>query len=110
MLEIARELAGRIDREPGMRAVLIRDGDYYIAHRERIRRARAAKADMFLSIHADALRDRDVAGASVYVLSERGATDGGCRTARLSPEVSPLPAPQEPSPRWRRSTASRRPI
>lgn len=79
VLEIARELAGRIDREPGMRAVLIRDGDYYIAHRERIRRARAAKADMFLSIHADALRDRDVAGASVYVLSERGATDEAAR-------------------------------
>lgn len=79
VLEIARELADRIGREPGMRAVLIRDGDYYIAHRERIRRARAAKADMFLSIHADALRDRDVAGASVYVLSERGATDEAAR-------------------------------
>ncbi len=79
VLEIARELAERINREPGMRAVLIRDGDYYIAHRERIRRARAAKADMFLSIHADALRDRDVSGASVYVLSERGATDEAAR-------------------------------
>lgn len=79
VLEIARELADRINREPGMRAVLIRDGDYYIAHRERIRRARAAKADMFLSVHADALRDRDVAGASVYVLSERGATDEAAR-------------------------------
>ncbi|MGE0582300.1 MAG: N-acetylmuramoyl-L-alanine amidase [Steroidobacteraceae bacterium] len=79
VLEIARELAERIDREPGMRAVLIRDGDYYIAHRERIRRARAAKADMFLSIHADAIRDRDVSGASVYVLSERGATDEAAR-------------------------------
>ncbi|MGD9597712.1 MAG: N-acetylmuramoyl-L-alanine amidase [Steroidobacteraceae bacterium] len=79
VLDIARSLAAQIDREPGMRAVLIRDGDYYIAHRERIRRARAAKADMFLSIHADALRDRHVAGASVYVLSERGATDEAAR-------------------------------
>jgi len=79
VLEIARELAKRIDQERGMRAVLIRDGDYYIAHRERIRRARNAKADMFLSIHADALRDRGVAGASVYVLSERGATDEAAR-------------------------------
>jgi N-acetylmuramoyl-L-alanine amidase len=79
VLEIARELARRIDQEPGMRAVLIRDGDYYIAHRERIRRARNAKADIFLSIHADALRDRGVAGASVYVLSERGATDEAAR-------------------------------
>lgn len=79
VLEIARELAARIDRVPGMRSVLIRDGDYYIAHRERIRRARAARADMFVSIHADALRDRDVSGASVYVLSERGATDEAAR-------------------------------
>lgn len=79
VLEIARELAKRIDDAPGMRAVLIRDGDYYIAHRERIRRARKAKADMFLSVHADALRDRKVAGASVYVLSERGATDEAAR-------------------------------
>lgn len=79
VLEIARELAARINREPGMRAVLTRDGDYYIAHRERIRRARAAKADMFVSVHADALRDRAVSGASVYVLSERGATDEAAR-------------------------------
>lgn len=79
VLKIARELAERINREPGMRAVLTRDGDYYIAHRERIRRARAAKADMFVSIHADALRDRVVSGASVYVLSERGATDEAAR-------------------------------
>jgi N-acetylmuramoyl-L-alanine amidase len=79
VLEIAKAVAARINKEPGMRAVLTRDGDYYIAHRERIRRARAAKADMFVSIHADSIRNPDVSGASVYVLSERGATDEAAR-------------------------------
>jgi N-acetylmuramoyl-L-alanine amidase len=73
-LAIARALAARIDRESGMRAVLIRDGDYFVALPNRIARARAAHADMFVSIHADAVRDREVSGASVYILSERGAS------------------------------------
>ncbi len=74
-LAIARRLKERIDREPGMRAVLTRDGDYFIALRERINRARKQQADMFVSVHADAVRDRSVAGSSVYVLSARGATN-----------------------------------
>jgi N-acetylmuramoyl-L-alanine amidase len=73
-LAIARALAARIDSEPGMRAVLTRDGDYFVDLVERRQRARAAHADMFVSIHADALRDREVSGASVYILSERGAS------------------------------------
>jgi N-acetylmuramoyl-L-alanine amidase len=73
-LAIARSLADRIDREPGMHAVLTRNGDYFVALPNRIARARAAHADMFVSIHADAVRDRDVTGASVYILSERGAS------------------------------------
>jgi N-acetylmuramoyl-L-alanine amidase len=73
-LAIARALAARINREPGMRAVLTRDGDYFVDLLERRERASAAHADMFVSIHADAIRDRSVAGASVYVLSERGAS------------------------------------
>jgi N-acetylmuramoyl-L-alanine amidase len=73
-LEIARRLKERIDREPGMRAVLTRDGDYFLALRERINRARKHQADMFVSIHADAVRDRSVTGSSVYVLSPRGAS------------------------------------
>ncbi|HUN25902.1 MAG TPA: N-acetylmuramoyl-L-alanine amidase [Steroidobacteraceae bacterium] len=79
VLAIARALAGRIDAEPGMRAVLTRDRDEFLPLRERIRRARAAHADLFVSIHADSVRDRDVAGSSVYVLSERGATDEAAR-------------------------------
>ncbi len=74
-LAIARRLKERIDREPGMRAVLTREGDYYLAHRLRIKRARERQADMFISIHADAYTDRSVAGSSVYTLSARGASD-----------------------------------
>jgi len=79
-LAIARALAARIDREPGMRAVLTRDGDYFVELRTRMDRAHAAHADMFVSIHADAVRDRGVSGASVYILSERGASSEAART------------------------------
>jgi N-acetylmuramoyl-L-alanine amidase len=78
-LAIARELKERIDREPGMRAVLTRDGDYFVQLRDRIMRARKQQADMFISVHADAYHDRSVAGSSVYVLSARGASDESAR-------------------------------
>jgi N-acetylmuramoyl-L-alanine amidase len=105
-LAIARALAARINREPGMRAVLTRDGDYFVDLIERRQRAKAAHADMFVSIHADAIRDRDVSGASVYVLSERGASSqaakilaeeqnaadlkGGISLARQKPDLRPV--------------------
>jgi N-acetylmuramoyl-L-alanine amidase len=78
-LAIARRLKGRIDREPGMRAVLTRDRDQFVELRERIVRARKQQADMFISVHADSVRDRAVAGSSVYVLSARGASDESAR-------------------------------
>jgi N-acetylmuramoyl-L-alanine amidase len=78
-LAIARRLKERIDREPGMRAVLTRDTDTFVEHRERIARARRKQADMFISVHADSYRDRSVAGSSVYVLSARGASDESTR-------------------------------
>jgi N-acetylmuramoyl-L-alanine amidase len=78
-LAIARRLAKAIDAEEGMRAVLIRDGDYFISLRGRIRKAREAGADMFISVHADSVLDRNVSGASVYVLSLRGASDEASR-------------------------------
>jgi N-acetylmuramoyl-L-alanine amidase len=78
-LEIARRLKARIDREPGMRAVLTRDNDTFVELRERIARARRQQADMFVSVHADSYRDRSVAGSSVYVLSARGASDESTR-------------------------------
>jgi N-acetylmuramoyl-L-alanine amidase len=78
-LAIARALAARIDAEPGMKATLIRNGDYFVVLRDRMVRARAAKADLFISIHADSIRDRSITGASVYVLSERGASSEAAR-------------------------------
>ncbi len=78
-LAIARALAQRINAEPGMRAVLMRDRDEFLELRERIRRAHGAHADMFISVHADAIRDRSVSGASVYVLSVHGASSEAAR-------------------------------
>jgi N-acetylmuramoyl-L-alanine amidase len=78
-LAIARRLARAIDAEPGMRAVLIRDGDYFVTLRGRIQKARKHGADMFVSVHADSVLDRGVSGSSVYVLSLRGASDEASR-------------------------------
>ncbi|HEY4214289.1 MAG TPA: N-acetylmuramoyl-L-alanine amidase [Steroidobacteraceae bacterium] len=78
-LAIARALAERINGEAGMRAVLTRNKDEFIVLRDRIGRARIAKADMFISVHADSIVDRTVSGASVYVLSEKGATNEAAR-------------------------------
>jgi N-acetylmuramoyl-L-alanine amidase len=79
VLDISRELAARINREPGMRAILTRDGDYFLTLRQRIKRARDAGAQLFVSVHADSVRDRTVSGSSVYVLSLKGATDEQAR-------------------------------
>jgi N-acetylmuramoyl-L-alanine amidase len=78
-LQIARQLKAVIDREPGMRAELTRDGDYFLPHRERMQRAHRKQADMFISIHADSVADRSVRGSSVYTLSARGASDESAR-------------------------------
>ncbi len=78
-LDIARRLAKLVNAQPGMKAVLIRDGDYYIGLRERAIKAREHDADLFVSIHADAFRKRSAKGASVYVLSRRGASSEHAR-------------------------------
>jgi N-acetylmuramoyl-L-alanine amidase len=78
-LAIARALEQRVDAEPGMKAVLTRDGDYFVPLRDRMRRARAHQADLFVSIHADSIRDRSVDGSSVYILSQHGATTEAAR-------------------------------
>lgn len=78
-LAIARALATRIDAEPGMRAVLTRNRDEFLTLRERIERAHAAHADMFVSVHADSILDRSVSGASVYILSVHGASSEAAR-------------------------------
>lgn len=79
VLAIARRLASLVNNERGMRAVLIRDGDHFISLRQRMQKARRHKADLFISLHADAFRDHRVQGSSVYVLSERGASSEAAR-------------------------------
>ena len=64
-LAVSRKLAARINAERGMKAILIRDGDYYVAHRKRTAIARENDADLFVSIHADAVDDRRANGATV---------------------------------------------
>ena len=73
-LKIARNLANLINKEYGMKAVLIREGDYFLSLRKRIGKAREHKADLFISIHADSFKDPRVKGSSVFILSNRGAS------------------------------------
>ena len=79
VLRISERLKSMIDREPGMRAVLTRKGDYYVGLRRRMEIARAHGADLFVSIHADAFRDKRVRGSSVYILSHTGASSEAAR-------------------------------
>lgn len=73
-LAIARKLKTMVDAEPNMRAVLTRDGDYFIPLAMRVEKARRVKADLFVSVHADAFMLPHARGASVFALSDRGAT------------------------------------
>jgi N-acetylmuramoyl-L-alanine amidase len=73
-LAVARELKILVDKQPGMSAVLTRDSDYFIQLKDRYQKARVAKADLFVSIHADAYASGDARGSSVWMLSGRGAT------------------------------------
>ncbi len=79
VLSIAKKLAVLINRQPNMEAYLVRSGDYYIGLRKRMEKARKAKADLFVSIHADAFKDQRARGSSVYVLSNRGASSEAAR-------------------------------
>jgi N-acetylmuramoyl-L-alanine amidase len=79
VLKVARHLRDRIDAEPRMRAYLTRDGDYYVSLQDRVSRARRVRADLFVSIHADAFVNPDARGASVFTLSERGASSTAAR-------------------------------
>ncbi|HEY3858767.1 MAG TPA: N-acetylmuramoyl-L-alanine amidase, partial [Gammaproteobacteria bacterium] len=102
-LAIAKKLAALVDRQPGMKAVLTRDSDVFVELKQRFEKARDNNADLFVSIHCDAARDKSAYGATVYVLSEHGATTehakflereendsdlvGGVSLANLSPQV-----------------------
>ncbi len=87
---IAKRLEGMVNSQPGMKAVMIRKGDYFVKLRERVRIARAAKADLFVSIHADAFDDPSANGASVYTLSHKGASSEAARFLADSENASDL--------------------
>ena len=74
VLGIAKELESLIQNEPGFEPLLTRSGDYYISLRARTKKARKANADLFISIHADAFKNSKAKGASVWILSSRGAS------------------------------------
>ena len=75
VLAIARRVAEEINATPGMRSVLTRSADYFVPLRKRMELAHQTQADFFMSIHADSYRDRDAKGATVYVLSDKAASD-----------------------------------
>ncbi|MFV2060544.1 MAG: N-acetylmuramoyl-L-alanine amidase [Gammaproteobacteria bacterium] len=74
VLQVAKKLAANINRQPGMKAVLVRKGDYFIGLGKRVEIARQGQADLFISLHADAFRTKKAKGSSVYVLSDNGAS------------------------------------
>lgn len=74
VFSIAKKLETMVNAQTGMKAVMIRQGDYYVGLRKRMDIARAAKADVFISVHADSIKDTQARGASVYALSTSGAS------------------------------------
>ncbi|HET7032705.1 MAG TPA: N-acetylmuramoyl-L-alanine amidase [Casimicrobiaceae bacterium] len=78
-LAIGKKLKRLIDADPGMRAMLTRDDDYFVPLAARVQRARRVEADLFVSIHADAFREARARGSSVFALSESGATSAAAR-------------------------------
>ena len=79
VLAIGLKLRDRLNALPGVRVMMTRDGDFFVPLAERVRKARRVQADLFVSIHADAFVRRSARGASVYVLSDRGATSSAAR-------------------------------
>jgi N-acetylmuramoyl-L-alanine amidase len=89
-LQVARRLKKRIDAEPNMRSVLTRDADFFIPLHHRVAKARRVRADLFVSIHADAFVKPTARGSSVFVLSERGATSTAARWLAQKENASDL--------------------
>ncbi len=79
VLAIARKLKSLVDAEPNMRAMLTRDDDYFVPLADRVQKARRVQADLFISIHADAFREPNARGSSVFALSESGATSAAAK-------------------------------
>ncbi|MFZ2988147.1 N-acetylmuramoyl-L-alanine amidase [Ideonella sp.] len=79
VLRIAKQLRDRLNSKPGMRAMLTRDADFFVPLQERVAKARRVQADLFVSVHADAFFTPEARGASVFALSDRGATSAAAR-------------------------------
>lgn len=90
VLAIARRLHHMVEQEPGMRPVMIRSGDYYVSLGNRVRKAQEQRADLFVSIHADAFRDPRARGSSVYILSQSGASSEYARLVADKENASDL--------------------
>lgn len=92
VLAIAKRLERAVNRQAGMKAVMIRDGDYFVKLKQRVQKAQDAKADLFVSIHADAFDDPSAHGASVYTLSTKGASSQGAQYLANSENASDIAA------------------
>ncbi len=79
VLAISRRLKSMVDAEPGMRAMLTRDDDYFVPLAARVQKARRVQADLLISVHADAFRESRARGSSVFALSENGATSAAAK-------------------------------
>ncbi|WP_227370163.1 N-acetylmuramoyl-L-alanine amidase [Halomonas sp. M20] len=90
VLAIARQLEKIISSTPGFKAVMIRDGDYYVGLRQRTLLARDQKADFFVSVHADAFKSPRPNGSSVFALSQSGATSETAKWLAVSENRSDL--------------------
>ncbi len=90
VLRMAKTLADLVNKQPGFTAKLTRTGDYYIGLRNRTILARKYNADLFVSVHADAFRTPQPSGASVFALSQRGATSETARWLAQSENSSDL--------------------
>ena len=89
-LAVAKKMKTVINRTPGYRAILTRDADRFISLRNRVKKAREAEADIFISLHADSFHKSHVKGASVYALSLRGASSEAARWAAKKENSSDL--------------------
>jgi N-acetylmuramoyl-L-alanine amidase len=79
VLSVALQLRNRLNALPGMRAMLTRDADFFVPLKDRVRKARRVQADLFVSIHADAFFTPEARGASVFALSQGGASSAAAR-------------------------------
>ena len=89
-LAVGKKMKDLVNRKPGYKAILTRDADRFVPLRNRVKKAREAQADIFVSLHADAFHKSHVKGASVYALSLRGASSEHARLAANKENASDL--------------------